>query len=305
MNIQKLLGIKYPIIGGAMARIADASLAASISNAGGLGIIAGGGLSKEELRTEIRKCKELTNKPFGVNIMLMASNKEELAHLLVEEKVSVVTTGAGSPEAYIEMWKNAGIKVIPVIASVKHAKKMEALGVDAVVAEGMEAGGHIGSTTTMCLIPQVVDAVSIPVIAAGGIADGRAVRAVEVLGASGVQIGTRFLATKECKIAQGYKDEIIKASDTDTRVLGLSISSPIRNLKNDMTEKYLELEYHGAAKEELEKLTFGALKKAVEGDIHFGSMMSGQIAGMIQDIKSVEQVIEDLMLQYETVKKEV
>lgn len=241
MNIEKLLGIKYPIICGAMARIADATLAAAVSNAGGLGIIAGGGLSKEELKAEIRKCKELTSNPFGVNIMLMASNKDELANLLIEEKVSVVTTGAGSPEAYIKMWKEAGIKVIPVIASVKHAKKMEALGVDAVVAEGTEAGGHIGSTTTMCLIPQVVDAVSIPVIAAGGIADGRGMRAVEILGAAGVQIGTRFLATKECKIAQAYKEEVIKANDTDTRVIGLSIASPIRNLKNEMTEKYLSL----------------------------------------------------------------
>lgn len=304
MNIEKLLGTKYPIIQGAMARIADAVLAAAVSNAGGLGIIAGGGLTKDELRTEIRKCKELTNKPFGVNIMLMASNKDELANLLVEEKVSVVTTGAGSPEMYIKMWKEAGIKVIPVIASVKHAKKMEALGVDAIVAEGTEAGGHIGSTTTMCLIPQIVDAVSIPVIAAGGIADGRGMRAVEILGASGVQIGTRFLATEECKIAQVYKDAIIKANDTDTRVLGLSIASPIRNLKNEMTEKYLELEHIGTSKEELDKLTFGALKKAVEGDITSGSMMSGQIAGMIHDIKSVKAVIEDLMSQYEIVKRE-
>lgn len=304
MNIEKLLGIKYPIICGAMARIADATLAAAVSNAGGLGIIAGGGLSKEELKAEIRKCKELTSNPFGVNIMLMASNKDELANLLIEEKVSVVTTGAGSPEAYIKMWKEAGIKVIPVIASVKHAKKMEALGVDAVVAEGTEAGGHIGSTTTMCLIPQVVDAVSIPVIAAGGIADGRGMRAVEILGAAGVQIGTRFLATKECKIAQVYKEEVIKANDTDTRVLGLSIASPIRNLKNEMTEKYLELEYNGAPKEELDKLTLGALKKAVEGDVNSGSMMSGQIAGLIHNIKSVKEVIADLISQYEFVKRE-
>ncbi|MCI9233347.1 MAG: DUF561 domain-containing protein [Bacilli bacterium] len=305
MNIQKQLGIQYPIIQGAMARIADATLAAAVSNAGGLGIIAGGGLSKEELKSEIRKCKELTSKPFGVNIMLMASNKDEQAKLLIEEKVAVVTTGAGSPEAYITMWKEAGIKIIPVIASVKHAKKMEALGVDAIIAEGTEAGGHIGNTTTMCLIPQIVDAVSIPVIAAGGIADGRGMRAVEVLGASGVQIGTRFLATEECNIAQAYKEEVIKANDTDTRVLGLSIASPIRNLKNEMTENYLQLEHTGASKEELDKLTFGALKKAVEGDIINGSMMSGQIAGMIHEIKPVREVIEDLMLQYETVKREI
>lgn len=302
MSIEKLLGIQYPIMQGAMARIANATLAAAVSNAGGLGIIAGGGLSKDELSLEIRKCKELTSKPFGVNIMLMAPNSEELAHLLVEEKVPVVTTGAGSPEPYIKMWKEAGIKVIPVIASVKHAKKMEALGADAVVAEGMEAGGHIGSITTMCLIPQIVNAVSIPVIAAGGIADGRAMAAVEILGASGVQIGTRFLATTESPIADSYKQCLIEAKDTDTVVTGMSIGSPVRNLKNKMTDEYIKLEKNGASKEALETFTLGSLKKAVEGDIEYGSMMAGQIVGMIHEIKTVKEVIEDLMNEYQRVR---
>lgn len=298
MEIQKLLKIEYPIIQGAMARIANATLAASVSNAGGLGIIAAGGLSKTELKQEIEKCKSLTDKPFGVNIMLMAPNKEELAELLIEEKVAVVTTGAGSPEPFIQRWKEAGIKVIPVVASVKHAKKMELLGADAVVAEGMEAGGHIGSTTTMCLVPQIANAVSIPVIAAGGIATGKAMFATEILGATGVQIGTRFLASEECPIALAYKKAIVNANDSDTVITGLSVGSPVRTLKNKMTEEYLRLEKEGATREELEKVTLGSLKKAVEGDIEFGSMMSGSIAGMIHDIKPVKIIIEDLMKEY-------
>ncbi len=298
MNIEKLLGIKYPIMQGAMARIADATLAAAVSNAGGLGIIAGGGLSKEELRFQIRKCKELTSNPFGVNIMLMAPNRDELAHLLVEEGVAVVTTGAGSPEPYIAMWKEAGIKVIPVVASVKHACKMESLGVDAIVTEGTEAGGHIGSTTTLCLVPQVVDAVSIPVIAAGGIASGRAMKAVEALGATGVQIGTLFLATLECPISDSYKRALVIAKDTDTVVTGLHVGAPVRTLKNKMTDAYLKLEGEGASRDELEKFTMGSLKKAVDGDIENGSLMSGQIVGMISEIRSVKEVIERLMNEY-------
>lgn len=303
MGIETLLNIKYPIIQGAMARISEAKLASSVSNAGGLGIIASGGLTKEELRIEIRKCKSLTSKPFGVNIMLKASNKDELAQLLIEEHVDVVTTGAGNPEPYIPMWKAVGIKVIPVVASVKHAKKMEALGVDAIIAEGSEAGGHIGTTTTMCLIPQIVDAVSIPVIAAGGIADGRGMMAVEILGASGVQIGTRFLATHECQIAQSYKDAIVQAMDTDTVVTGLSIGSPVRTLKNKMTEEYAKMEKQHASKETLEAFTTGSLKKAVEGNIEFGSLMSGQIAGMIHEIKSVNDVIGNLIYHYQEIEK--
>lgn len=303
MNLNELLGIKYPIIGGAMARITDAKLAASISNAGGLGVIAGGGLSKEELRNEIRKCKKLTSNPFGVNIMLMASNKAELAHLLVEEKVAVVTTGAGNPEPYIEMWKQAGIKVIPVIANVKHAKKMEALKVDAVIAEGMEAGGHIGSITTMCLIPQIVDAINIPVIAAGGISDARAMLAVEILGAAGVQIGTRFLATLECPISENYKQALLYANDTV--ITGYLSDNPVRVLKNNMTEKYLKLEKQNASKEELENITFGSLQKAIQGDIENGSMMCGQVVAMIDEIKSVEDVILELMDGYRQLKERI
>lgn len=301
MKIQTLLGTTYPIICGAMARIADATLASSVSNAGGLGIIASGGLSKSELQEEIRKCRKLTSKPFGVNIMLMAPNKEELATLLIEEKVPVVTTGAGNPEPYIEEWKKAGIKIIPVVASVKHAKKMESLGVDAIIAEGMEAGGHIGSTTTFCLLPQIVDAVSIPVIAAGGIADGRGMLAAEILGASGIQMGTRFLLTTECKIANSYKEAIQKANDTATVITGRH-SSPVRTLKNKMTEEYISKEKEGASTEELETLTLGSLQKAVLGDIEFGSLMSGQIAGMLQEIKPVSEVIQDIMKHYDQLK---
>lgn len=303
MDLSELLGIKYPIIGGAMARIANAKFAASISNAGGLGIIAGGGLSKEDLRSEIRECKKLTSHPFGVNIMLMAPNKDELAHLLVEEKVKVVTTGAGNPEPYIEMWKQSGIKGIPVIASVKHAKKMEALKVDAVIAEGMEAGGHIGSITTMCLLPQVVDAVKIPVIAAGGIADARVMLAVEILGAVGVQIGTRFLATLECPISENYKQALLCANDTV--ITGYLSGNPVRVLKNKMTEKYLKLEKQSASKEELENITFGSLQKAIQGDIENGSMMCGQVVAMIDEIKSVEDVILELMDGYRQLKERI
>lgn len=302
MGIETLLNIKYPVIQGAMARISEAELASSVSNAGGLGIIASGGLTKDELRIQIKKCKSLTSKPFGVNIMLKNSNKDELAQLLIEEHVEVVTTGAGSPEPYIQMWKAAGIKVLPVVASVKHAKKMEVLGVDGIIAEGSEAGGHIGTTTTMCLIPQIVDAVSIPVIAAGGIADGRGMMAAEILGASGVQIGTRFLATKECQIAQSYKEAIVQAIDTDTVVTGSLIGSPVRTLKNKMTEEYGKMEQQCASKEKLEALTVGSLKKAVDGNVEFGSLMSGQIAGMIHEVKSVNDVIDDLIYDYQKIR---
>lgn len=299
MTIQNLLKIKYPIIQGAMASIADATLAAAVSNAGGLGIIASGGMTTEAVKEEIRKCKSLTDNPFGVNVMLMAPNKEEIAQLIAEEKVAVVTTGAGNPEPYIEMWKQAGIKIIPVVANVKQAKKVEALGVDAIVAEGMEAGGHIGETTTMCLLPQIADAVNIPVIAAGGIADGRAMKAVEILGAQGVQIGTLFLATEECRIHENYKQAVLSANDTDTVVTGRTLNSAVRCIKNDMTDRYLELEKNCSNREELEKLTIGSLKKAVfEGDTKNGSMMAGQICGKINQIKTVKQAMEDLMKEY-------
>lgn len=292
MSITKLLGIKYPILQGGMAQIALAPLAAAVSNAGGLGIIASGGFSADRLREEIRKCKELTDKPFGVNLMLMAPNKDELAQVIVEEGVKVVTTGAGNPAPFIEMWKKAGVKIIPVIPSVKIAKKMESLGVDAIVAEGTEAGGHVGETTTMALIPQIVDAVNIPVIAAGGIADGRGIVAAYALGAQGVQVGTRFLATEECPVHENFKKAVLECGDTDTLVTGRSLGGPVRSIKNPMTVKFLELERRGASRDELEELSLGSLRKAVlDGDTENGSVMSGQISGMINKITTVEEAI--------------
>ncbi|MGL5316395.1 MAG: DUF561 domain-containing protein [Peptostreptococcaceae bacterium] len=292
MSIAKLLGVKYPIMQGGMAQIALAPLAAAVSNAGGLGIIAAGGFTGDRLRDEIRKCKELTDKPFGVNIMLMAHNKEELAQIVVEEGVKVVTTGAGTPAPFMKMWKEAGIKVIPVIPSVKIAKKMEELGADAVVAEGTEAGGHVGETTTMALVPQVADAVSIPVIAAGGIADGRGIIAAYALGAQGIQVGTRFLATEECPTHVNFKQAVIECGDADTLVTGRSLGGPVRSIKNGMTMKFLELERRGASRDELEELSLGSLRKAVlDGDTENGSVMSGQISGLVTEITTVEQAI--------------
>ena len=292
MSITKILGTKYPIIQGGMAQIALAPLAAAVSNAGGLGIIAAGGFTGDRLRDEIRKCKELTDKPFGVNIMLMAHNKEELAQIIVEEDIKVVTTGAGTPEPFMKMWKEAGIKVIPVIPSVKIAKKMEAIGADAVVAEGTEAGGHVGETTTMALVPQVADAVNIPVIAAGGIADGRGVIAAYALGAQGVQVGTRFLATEECPTHENFKQAVIECKDADTLVTGRSLGGPVRSIKNSMTVKFLELERRGASRDELEELSLGSLRKAVlDGDVENGSVMSGQISGLVTEITTVEEAI--------------
>lgn len=292
MSITKLLNIKYPIFQGAMAQIALAELAAAVSNAGGLGIIAAGGFTADRLREEIRKCKKLTDKPFAVNIMLMAHNRDELAQVIIEEGVKVVTTGAGSPAPYMEMWKEAGIVVIPVVPSVKIAKKMEAIGADAVVAEGTEAGGHVGETTTMAIVPQVVDAVSIPVIAAGGVGDGRGIAAVFALGAQGVQVGTRFLATVECPTHENFKKAVIEAIDTDTLVTGRSLGGPVRSIKNEMTQKYLELEKISASRDELEALALGSLRRAVlEGDTQTGSVMAGQICGLINEIVTVEEVI--------------
>lgn len=295
MSITKLLGIKYPIIQGGMAQIALAPLAAAVSNAGGLGIIGSGGFSGDRLREEIRKCRELTDKPFGVNIMLMAPNKQELAEIVVEEGVKVVTTGAGNPAPFMEMWKKAGIKVIPVIPSVKIAKKMEAIGADAIVAEGTEAGGHVGETTTMALVPQVVDAVNIPVIAAGGIADGRGIIAAYALGAQGVQVGTRFLATKECPTHDNFKKAVVECGDADTIVTGRSLGGPVRSIRNSMTVKFLELETRGASRDELEELSLGSLRRAVlDGDTETGSVMSGQISGLITKITTVEEAITSM-----------
>ena len=297
--ITELLNIKYPIIQGGMAWIADASLAVGVSEAGGLGIISGVGPT-EVVRAQIRKAKELTDKPFGVNIMLMQDNADEIARLVCDEKVLVVTTGAGSPGKYIEMWKGHGIKVIPVVPSVAIAKRMEKFGADAVIAEGMESGGHIGQTTTMSLVPQVVDAVNIPVIAAGGIGDGRGIAASFMLGAVGVQMGTRFLVSNECNVHKNYKEKVLKAKDIETEVTGTSTSHPVRVLRNKLTREYIKLEKSNSNSEKLESLTRGALRKAViEGDTENGSVMAGQIAGLVKKEQSCKEIIEELMTEFD------
>lgn len=297
--ITELLNIKYPIIQGGMAWIADASLAVGVSEAGGLGIISGVGPT-EVVRAQIRKAKELTDKPFGVNIMLMQDNADEIAHLVCDEKVPVVTTGAGSPGKYIEMWKSHGIKVIPVVPSVAIAKRMEKFGADAVIAEGMESGGHIGQTTTMSLVPQVVDAVNIPVIAAGGIGDGRGIAASFMLGAVGVQMGTRFLVSNECNVHKNYKEKVLKAKDIETEVTGTSTSHPVRVLRNKLTREYIKIEKSNSNSEKLESLTRGALRKAViEGDTENGSVMAGQIAGLVKKEQSCKEIIEELMTEFD------
>lgn len=291
-----LLGIEYPIFQGGMAWVAEYHLAAAVSQAGGLGIIGAANAPAEWVRDQIRKTKELTDKPFGVNVMLMSPCAEDVAHVVAEEGVAVVTTGAGNPEKYMDLWKNKNIKVIPVVASVALAKRMERSGADAVVVEGCESGGHVGESTTMALVPQVVDAVTIPVIAAGGIADGRGIAAALMLGAKGVQMGTRFVVTKECQVHENYKEKVIRAKDIDTRVTGRSTGHPVRTLRNEMTKKYLELEGKGASLEELEYLTLGALRKAVqEGDVKNGSVMSGQIAGLVKEEKTCQELIESLV----------
>lgn len=297
--ITELLNIKYPIIQGGMAWIADASLAVGVSKAGGLGIISGVGPT-EVVRAQIRKAKELTDKPFGVNVMLMQDNADEIAHLVCDEKVPVVTTGAGSPGKYIEMWKSHGIKVIPVVPSVAIAKRMEKFGADAVIAEGMESGGHIGQTTTMSLVPQVVDAVNIPVIAAGGIGDGRGIAASFMLGAVGVQMGTRFLVSNECNVHKNYKEKVLKAKDIETEVTGTSTSHPVRVLRNKLTREYIKIEKSNSNSEKLESLTKGALRKAViEGDTENGSVMAGQIAGLVKKEQSCKEIIEELMTEFD------
>lgn len=298
LNFFKDLGIKYPIIQGAMAWISESSLASAVSNAGGLGIIAGANAPVEYIKEEIRKTKELTSKPFGVNIMLLSENAEKVAKLVCDEGVKVVTTGAGSPGKYIKMWKECGITIIPVVPSVALARRMEKEGVDAVIAEGGESGGHVGELTTMALVPQVVDAVNIPVIAAGGIGDGRGIAAAFMLGAIGVQVGTRFLVSKECIIHQNYKDRIIKARDIDTVVTGRITGHPVRVLRNKLTRKYEELERAGASLDELEALGVGALRRAVQdGDVDNGSIMSGQIAGLINKEQTCQEIIEEMFDQ--------
>lgn len=302
--ITELLNIEAPVIQGGMAWVAENCLAAAVSEAGGLGIIGAASAPAEWVREQIRLVKEKTDKPFGINIMLMSPYAEDVARVVAEEKVPVVTTGAGSPEKYMKMWKEAGIKVIPVVASVALAKRMERCGADALVAEGTEAGGHIGENTTMVLVPQIADAVSIPVIAAGGIADGRGMAAAFMLGAQGVQIGTRFVASQEAQVHENYKNYIVKAKDIDSRVTGRSTGHPVRALRNQMTKTYLEKEQAGVPFEELELLTLGSLRKAVvEGDVVNGSVMAGQSAAMIHDILPCKEIIEKLIAQTETVMK--
>ena len=299
-KITQLLGIKAPIIQGGMAWVAEYHLAAAVSNAGGLGIIGAASAPPEVVREQIVALRELTDKPFGVNIMMLNPNAPEVAKIVVEEGVPVVTTGAGSPAQFMAAWKEAGVKVIPVVASVAMAVMLERAGADAVVAEGEEAGGHIGSTTTMALVPQVVDAVKIPVIAAGGIADGRGLAAALMLGAEGVQMGTRFVAAKESIVHDAFKQRLCKASDIDSVVTGRSTGHPIRVLRNKMTREYLKKEAQGASFEELEQLTLGSLRKAVmDGDIDSGSLMSGQIAGMIKSVESCQQIIDNIVSKAE------
>ncbi|WML36397.1 enoyl-[acyl-carrier-protein] reductase FabK [Clostridium sp. OS1-26] len=301
----QMVGIKYPIIQGGMAWIADSSLAAAVSNAGGIGIITGNA-PLEWVRDEIRKAKQMTDKPFGVNIMLLGETAEAVAKMVCEEGVKVVTTGAGNPGKYIDMWKQHDIKVIPVVASVALAKRMERAGVDAVIAEGCESGGHVGELTTMALVPQVVDAVSIPVIAAGGIGDGRGAAAAFMLGAAGIQVGTRFLVAHECTVHQNYKNKVLGAKDIDTQVTGRPTGHPVRVLRNRLTRQFQILEKEGAELEKFEELGRGALSKAVrEGDIDNGSVMAGQIAGLVCKEQSCNEIIEEIFTEAETQLKSV
>lgn len=289
----ELLGIEYPVIQGGMAWVATAELAAAVSNGGGLGLIAAGGAPAEVVREQIRKCRTMTDKPFGVNVMLMSPFAEEVMQVVIEEKPAVVATGAGNPGKYIPALKEAGIKILPVIASVAMAKKMEKAGVDGVIAEGTEAGGHIGEITTMCLIPQIVDAVEIPVVAAGGIADKRGAVAAFALGADGIQVGTRFICSTECIAHENYKNAVLKAKDRDAVVTGRSTGAPVRALKNKLTKEYDRLEKEGASFEEIEALGVGGLRRAFEeGDVQNGSLMAGQSAAMVDKIETCADIIK-------------
>lgn len=303
--ITELLNIQYPIFQGGMAWVAEHTLAAAVSNAGGLGIIASGGAPCDYVREEVRKTKALTDKPFGVNIMLMNPEADAIAHMVIEEGVKVVTTGAGNPEKYFPVWKEAGIKILPVVASVGLARRMEKYGADALIAEGCESGGHIGEMTTMALVPQVVQAVNVPVVAAGGIGDGHGVAAAFMLGAEGVQVGTRFLLADETQIHENYKEKVLKAKDIDSQVTGRSTGHPIRVLRNPMTRKYLKMEAEGATLEELEVMTLGSLRRAVvEGDVKEGSLMAGQIAGLLNKRQTCKEIIEEMMTEAVDVMEE-
>lgn len=298
-RIAKQLGLKYPIIQGGMAWIAEHQLAAAVSNAGGLGIIAAGRAPAELVREEIRKAKKLTDRPFGVNIMLLAENCDEVAQIVCDEGVKVVTTGAGNPQKYMEMWKENDITVIPVVPSVALAKRMEKYGADAVIVEGCEAGGHIGELTTMVLVPQVADAVNIPVVAAGGVADGRGIAACAMLGADAVQVGTRFLVADECIVHEAYKEKVLKAKDRDAVVSGRSTGHPVRVLKNKLTREFAKMEKSGATPEEIESYGAGRLRIAVvDGDMDGGSIMAGQVAGMISKKQSASEIIEEMFTQF-------
>ena len=295
MKLNELLGIEFPIIQGGMANIATGRFAAAVSNAGALGLVASGGLDADGLRAQIRDAKAATNKPFGVNLMLMNPHIDELARVVVEEGVQVVTTGAGNPGKYVPAWKEAGIKVFPVVAAPVLAKRLERYGIDGVIAEGTESGGHVGEMTTMALVPQVADAVSVPVIAAGGIADGRQLCAAFALGACGVQVGTILLASEECPIHDNYKQTVLKAGANDTVVTGRSGGAPVRVLKNKMAREYLRMEKQNLPLEEMEKLTLGSLRRAVfDGDVDTGSFMAGQVAGMVHAIRPLRQIFEEL-----------
>ena len=295
ITLDQLLGTEFPIIQGGMANIATGAFAAACSNAGALGLIAGGGMDAEALRREIRACKALTDKPFGVNIMLMNPHAAEMAQVVIDEHVPVVTTGAGSPAKFIPAWKAAGVTVIPVIAATVMAQRMARLGADAVVAEGTESGGHVGEMTTMALVPQVCDAVDIPVIAAGGIADGRQMAAAFALGACGVQLGTCLLVSEECPVHPNYKQALLDARDSDTAVSGRINGVPVRSLKNAMVISYMEKERAGASREELEAFALGSLRRAVfDGDTQTGSLMAGQVAGMLREIRPVRAILEEM-----------
>ena len=304
--LNEILGTKYPIIQGGMANIATGEFAAACSNAGALGIIGAGGMNADTLRQNIRRCRELTDKPFGVNIMLMHPQADEFAQIVVEEKVAVVTTGAGNPGKYVSMWKAAGIKVIPVVAAAVLARHLEPLGIDAVIAEGTESGGHVGEMTTMALVPQVVDGVSIPVVAAGGIASGRQMLAAYALGACGVQVGTCLLVSEECPVHQNYKQAVLDASDSDTIVTGRIGGTPVRVLKNRMAREYVRQERAGATKEELEVYTLGSLRKAVfDGNVKEGSLMAGQVAGQLHEIRPAAVILEEMYTSFCQLKKDL
>lgn len=303
-DICDLLQIEYPIFQGGMAWLGTAELASAVSEAGGLGIIGAGHMPPDIFRNEIRKVKERTNKPFGCNIMLMSPFVKEVMEVVVEERVPVITTGAGNPGVYIPALKEIGTKVIPVVASVLLAKRLLRGGIDAIIAEGTESGGHVGDITTMALLPQVVDAVDVPVIAAGGIADGRGVAAAFALGAHAVQMGTRFVLSEECIAHENYKNAVLKAKDRSTVMTGLTTGHPVRIIENQLAHKYKNLEFSGGSKEELENLGAGTLRKAaIEGDVKEGSVMIGQIAGMLHDVKPCKEIITDIMTEAEIVIK--